>query len=82
MPNQDHSICPRCDSATTELQFKSPVEGVWEIYRCTTCLFSWRTSEPVTITAPEKFDPLFKVKPEDLPGFPEMPGIPPLRNKA
>ena len=82
MANNDHSICPRCDSKTTELQFKSPVEGVWEIYRCTTCLFSWRTTEPETITDPEKFDPIFKVKPEDLPNAPMMPGIPPLRDKS
>ena len=82
MSADQFSICPRCDSKTTELQFKSPVEGVWEIYRCTTCLFSWRTTEPDTITDPEKFDPVFKVKPEDLPNAPMMPGIPPLRDKS
>ena len=73
------SVCPRCDSKTTEVQFRSPVEGVWELYRCTTCLFAWRSTEPEQITDPELFDPTFKVDPADLDSFPVMPAIPPLK---
>ena len=72
------SVCPRCDSETTELQFKSPVEGVWELYRCTTCLFAWRSTEPEHMTDPKLYDPTFKVKPEELGDYPVMPAIPPL----
>ena len=75
---KDFSVCPRCDSKTTEVVFKSPVEGVWEVYICTTCQFTWRSTEPDYMTDPAKFDPTFKIKPEDLPNFPTMPTIPPL----
>ena len=79
MSGEKFSICPRCDSKTTELQFKSPVEGVWELYRCTTCLFAWRSTEPKQMTDPELFDPTFKVNPADLGSCPVMPAIPPLK---
>ena len=78
MSKNEFSICPRCESATTEVQFKSPVEGAWELYRCTTCLFAWRSTEPKTITDPKLYPQKFKFKPEDMPGFPVMPSIPPL----
>lgn len=78
MPEQKFSICPRCESTTTEMQFKSPMEGAWELYRCTTCLFAWRSTEPASITDPKLYDPKFKFKSEDIPGFPTMPSIPPL----
>lgn len=79
MSNNKFSTCPRCESNTTEIQFKSPVKGVWELYQCTTCLFAWRSTEPETITNPKLYDPKFKFKPEDMPSFPTMPSIPPLR---
>ncbi len=75
MSNQMPSICPRCESATVELQFASPVAGVWEIYRCTTCLYAWRTTEPETNTDPAKYPQRFKVKPEELSNYPVMPAI-------
>jgi len=78
MSNDKFSVCPRCDSATTELQFESPVKGAWELYRCTTCLFAWRTTEPESMTDPKLFDPKFKIKPEDLKNVPVMPAIPEL----
>ncbi len=81
MADDKFSICPRCDSATTEVVFRSPVEGVWELYSCTTCKFMFRSSEPESMTDPNKYDPTFKIKPEDLPNAPVMPAIPPLKTK-
>ena len=69
------STCPRCDSATTEVQFESPVKGAWVLYRCTTCLFTWRSTEPETITNPKLYPARFKIKPEELKDFPVMPAI-------
>ena len=78
---KDFSVCPRCGSHTVEVVFKSPVEGVWEVYNCTTCGFTFRSTEPDYMTDPEKFDPTFKIKPEDLQNAPMMPAIPPLRKR-
>ncbi len=78
MSKDKFSVCPRCESATIEVQFESPVKGAWVLYRCTTCLFTFRSSEPATMTDPKLYDPKFKFKPEDMPGFPVMPSIPPL----
>ena len=75
----DFSICPRCESKTLEIVFRSPVEGVWEMYRCTTCHYAFRSTEPDYMTDPEKYDPTFKLNPNELDNFPMMPAIPPLR---
>ena len=69
------AICPRCESATVELQFSSPVKGVWEIYRCTKCLYAWRSTEPETNTDPAKYPHRFKVDPARLNDYPIMPAI-------
>ena len=37
--------CPRCDSETIKTISTSPVPGVWEYYGCTTCQYSWRSTE-------------------------------------
>ena len=71
-------ICPRSDTDGVKVIFKSPVEGEWVIYQGR-CGYMWRSTEPDYITDPDKFDPKFKVKLEDMDKFPMMPAIPPLR---
>jgi len=34
------------------------------------------------MTNPDLYDPVFKVNPNDLSGFPVMPAIPPLKDNA
>ena len=72
-------ICPRCRSATIEVLTNSPVEGVWTVYSCTTCLYAWRSTEPEENTDPDKYPEPFRLKPEDLvepyPGIPDGPAL-------
>jgi len=75
MPNSSPSVCPRCESKTVKVRFESPVKGVWTLYGCDTCLFTWRSSEPATITDPKLYPQRFKIKPEHLRDIPTMPAI-------
>ena len=75
-------VCPRCRSGTIEILTNSPVEGVWTVYSCKTCLYAWRSTEPEENTDPDKYPELFRLKPEDLAvKFPILPTIPPLRQR-
>ena len=82
MPQDKLPVCPRCDSATTEVLTTSPVPGVWVVYRCGTCFFAWRSTEPETITNPELYDPHFKFKPADMKNFPIVPTVPELATSS
>lgn len=44
------TLCPRCSStgAIEDYQGREDNTVVWTIYRCVTCCFSWRDSEPVS----------------------------------
>ncbi|MDR0806876.1 MAG: phenolic acid decarboxylase subunit D [Enterobacteriaceae bacterium] len=77
--SQKNLICPRCESANAEVLSRSPVEGVWEVYHCPTCFFTWRSTEPAFITDPKQYNPNFKFKPEDMAHFGVMPAIPELK---
>jgi len=52
------AACPRCRSATVEPLCDSPVAGVWTLYRCKTCLYAWRSTEPEENTNPDKYPAL------------------------
>ena len=64
--------CPRCDSETIKTISTSPVPDVWEYYGCTTCQYSWRSTEHPVVHG------RFKIKPEDIDKLPILPPIPPL----
>lgn len=68
--------CPRCDMKEATVVARSPVAGAWEVYLCPVCKFTWRSTEPETITNPEKYNPAFKVNPADVPLAPQVPAIP------
>jgi vanillate/4-hydroxybenzoate decarboxylase subunit C len=38
--------CPRCAAAATGVVAESPRPGLWLMYRCTTCWYTWRSTEP------------------------------------
>ena len=40
--------CPRCDSADTLKIADSPVQDKFEIYRCTSCNYVWRSTEDLS----------------------------------
>lgn len=68
--------CPRCESKEAEVVFESPVKGAWEVYLCPVCIFTWRSSEPETITNPEKYNKAFKINPADIPNASNVPPVP------
>jgi hypothetical protein len=35
-------ICPRCADEKIEVMATSPVKGVWTVYQCQHCLYTWR----------------------------------------
>jgi vanillate/4-hydroxybenzoate decarboxylase subunit D len=71
--------CPRCHSSTTDMMTHSPVPYVWVVYLCSTCFYAWRSTEPEENTNPDKYPPNFRLTPEDLNRFLEVPEIPPKR---
>ena len=34
-------ICPRCADEHIEVMANSPVKGVWTVYQCQHCLYTW-----------------------------------------
>jgi vanillate/4-hydroxybenzoate decarboxylase subunit D len=58
--------CPRCDSNEADILCESPIKGCWIMYICPDCTFSWRSTEPETITNPKIYNPRFKVDTSDL----------------
>ena len=74
-------VCPRCRSTTIEVRSNSPVAGVWTVFGCATCLYTWRSTEPEENTDPDKYPAVFRLKPEDLANLPVAPSIPPRRQR-
>jgi hypothetical protein len=60
----------------------SPVAGVWTVFGCDTCFYTWRSTEPAENTDPDKYPPIFRLNPEDLAKLPEVPSIPPRRQRT
>ncbi|MCF7553705.1 non-oxidative hydroxyarylic acid decarboxylases subunit D [Pseudonocardia sp. WMMC193] len=73
------TACPRCRSTTVGVQATSPVSGVWTLFSCSTCLYTWRSTEPVENTDPDHYPAAFRLTPEQLAALPVAPAIPPLR---
>jgi vanillate/4-hydroxybenzoate decarboxylase subunit D len=72
-------VCPRCRSNTIEVRAVSPKAGVWTVYGCDTCFYTWRSTEPEENTNPDKYPAVFRLLPENLPKLEVAPSIPPLR---
>ena len=72
--------CPRCGTAKTRVVASSPVAGVWQIFLCSTCFYSWRTTEPTYATTRAGIAPGFRIDPATLSLGKVMPAVPPLRD--
>ncbi len=66
--------CPRCNSAATEVMSRS--QGAWEVYLCRGCFYSWRTTEPEVLLRHETYDPQFRLTPDQISRFNEVPAVP------
>jgi hypothetical protein len=73
------AACPRCRSTTIDVRGTSPVAGVWTVYACTTCLYTWRSTEPAENTDPDQYPEPFRLDPARVGDLPVIPTIPPLR---
>ena len=75
-------MCPRCRSSTTKTRSTSPVAGVWTVFGCDACFYTWRSTEPAENTDPDKYPEVFRLNPGDFAKLPEVPTSPPLRQKT
>jgi vanillate/4-hydroxybenzoate decarboxylase subunit D len=76
-------VCPRCRSKTTDTRSTSPVAGVWTVFGCNACFYTWRSTEPDENTNPDKYPEPFRLKQEELESFPVAPTVsPPARQDA
>jgi hypothetical protein len=73
------SLCPRCRSETVTTLAHSPASGVWTVFQCTTCLYTWRSSEPAENTDPEKYPTAFRLDPKNLADLAVIPAVTPRR---
>ena len=74
--------CVRC-LEDTALKVAVAPDGsmAWEIYYCSYCNFSWRSTEEPEVIDPEKRDPWFKLDKKAIENMEEFNPIPPLRIK-
>lgn len=79
-PQDQPGICPRCRSATVTTFATSPVAGVWQVFGCATCRYTWRSSEPRENRDPAQYPPAFRLDPTLLADLATIPAIPPLRS--
>ena len=74
--------CPRCRSTATQARSRSRDAGVWTIFGCSTCLYTWRSTEPEENRDPDKYPAVFRIDPSILPKLEVAPSIPPLKPSA
>jgi vanillate/4-hydroxybenzoate decarboxylase subunit D len=76
----ENLVCPRCRSKAAELRSRSPEAGVWTVFGCNDCFYTWRSTEPVDNTDPDHYPAVFRLRTEDLPKLQVAPAVPPLRS--
>lgn len=81
MQDDDSAVCPRCGASAIDTHAKSAVADVWTIFGCSTCRYTWRSTEPAENTDRERYPAVFRLSPQDIPHMPVVPAIPPLRHK-
>jgi vanillate/4-hydroxybenzoate decarboxylase subunit D len=69
-------ICPRCDSDAADLLVKSTVDNAWEVYMCSICNFTWRSTESEDVKNPSLYDKRFKINPNAIPKLTVIPPVP------
>ena len=81
--NRNHpAACPRCRSGTVLSLAQSPVAGIWTVFGCSTCFYSWRSTEPEENVSPDNYPAVFQLRPEDIPNLTVIPTVPPRRSSS
>lgn len=73
------SLCPRCRSTTVTALAASPVPGVWMVFQCTSCLYTWRSTEPPENTTPDNYPAAFRLDPKGFSRLAVIPAVAPRR---
>ena len=74
--------CPRCGHDALTTLANSPDPGIWQVYECLLCLYTWRSTEPVRRTRREHYPEQFRLTPADVENARHVPTVPPLRGEA
>ncbi len=73
-------LCVRCLRDSAGVVAKAPDgSGAWEMIYCTTCNFSWRTSDEDAFINPETRDKTFQLEGQALAQVQILIPVPPLR---
>lgn len=71
-------MCPRCTHADVRHLASSPEPGVWEVFGCVGCNYTWRSTEPANRTTRSAYPEKYRLTAEDVAAARPYPGIPPL----
>lgn len=75
-------ICPRCaEHGITEVAH-SPQAGIWTLYLCQVCQYSWRSTEPASRSERHHYPAVFQLNAVDIEQANEMPVIPTLSDTS
>lgn len=68
------TVCGRCKTEGAVVDYVGKQDGrvVWTIYRCPTCNFSWRDSEPASAIDPAERSADFAVDAGNLARYPKI----------
>lgn len=68
--------CPRCRSVDTAVLAESPQPGIWTMFSCDICYYTWRSTEPDQNTDPAQYPAVFRLDPTQIPQLPTIPPKP------
>ena len=68
--------CPRCLTDSASVISRSPVPGVWEMFNCATCGYSWRSTDILQNSSPEHFPAEFRLDGSQLNRLADFPPLP------
>jgi hypothetical protein len=74
-------LCPRCAFETVGTLSTSPDPGVWDVLQCRRCFYTWRTTEAARRTRADAYPEVLRPTPETMADAPEVPAVPPLRDR-
>jgi len=72
--------CVRClQDTATKIADAPDGSGAWEMYGCSRCSFTWRSTEEEHVINPEKRDPYFQLDGVDIDNLLVLVPVPPLK---
>ncbi|GAB6173755.1 non-oxidative hydroxyarylic acid decarboxylases subunit D [Paradesulfitobacterium aromaticivorans] len=72
--------CVRClHDTANKLTVAPDGSGAWEIFGCSRCFFTWRTTEEEEVINPDKRDPYFQLDGVEIDDLMVLVPVPPLR---